>query len=100
MQQNVITYNLNTVEILLDKYSLEPLAMYYLLKVVFVNSIIYSTDIHEIFVYLKSIKAIPRNYKYSDFQEAINNLIESEYLFINEYNHFQISNIKKRSWIL
>lgn len=94
MHKNVITYNLFHAKDLYSQGGVDAVAMYYLFKILFPNSIIYNPSEKELYHRLKQAKIISQNFKYKRFTEALDCLIKNEYIKLDEKtNHFVLKNI-------
>ena len=94
MNKGRLTYNLNFKKDLLDdKKDLDALSLYYCMKALFVNSVIYTKDKKQIFQNLKALKVLNRKYTYDKFLNKFNLLINSGYI-IEEKRFFKLKKIK------
>lgn len=67
--------------------------LFYLLKSIYTNSVIYSTDPMLLFSSLKRGKRLPLNFKYQEFKRLFDYLYEKEYITTNKDNHLVLKKI-------
>ena len=87
------SFNRKIFEDILTNGNLDAAALFYLLKITHSNSIIYSTDIKQLFFRLKSVGLIARNFKQSRFLELFNYLLKYGYISYTKENHFRLAGL-------
>ncbi len=86
-----LTYNTDFAKNL----QFDELALFYLLKFLNENSVIYRCNLKDLFARLKITKKIPRNYQYKTFEHLFNSLIEKEYITVTRKAHYVLKPVKQ-----
>ena len=96
MQQGRITYNLNHSKLLFKLGGIDSVAMYYLFKTNFSNSIIYNPSVKLLYHSLKATKIISRSFKYKRFTDTFNVLLKNDFIEFDQINnHYVIRSINE-----
>lgn len=93
MVHSRITYNLRFAKQLIKSGMFEELTLFYLLKIVNSNSVIYSTSIEYLFLRLKARKYLYMNFSFEKFKLLFDNLQKLGYITTDKNNHFVLKKI-------
>lgn len=99
MQRSGLVWNLNLEKEVLKDNKFDALVLFYLLKAIHTNSIIYSTDTNLLFRRLKTTKIIPRTFTENYFNSLIDYLYKKQLIFIDAYGHLVLKKVRtERGW--